>query len=434
MPSDFSDVAHLLRRSGFGGRRSEIESLSALDWPHLVDHVLDISDNPAVTAGVPNLDEATTDWGDRYVGMTHYWFERARTVPKPIQEKVALFWHGVLCSALDKVNKHYLMFDQIQLFRTKGMGDLVELYQSMAVQPAMLLYLDNEDNVKGSPNENFARELMELFLLGQGHYTEDDVQASARAWTGHGLNRWDAVPREYVFHADRHDNDLKTFMGITNNWNGPDIITHILLGPKQRDAARFIATKMWSFFAYPNPDPSVVEVLADALVAGGMRVDALLRAIFLHPEFRSSRARNALVRSPIEFTVAAMRHAGLTSDDIDPQWYIGEMGQSMYDPPNVAGWKQNGYWISSSAMWAKARFASNLRWQAHERELLADSPDLGVEQSVDRALDTFGVFDASQRTRSSLIDFVTTERATSRWAEPPGLIFLSLLTPEFQLA
>ncbi len=434
MPSDFSDVAHLLRRSGFGGRRTDIEALTDLDWTQVVDNVLDISDNPPVSDNVPDLDESSTDWSERYVGMTHFWFERARTVPKPIQEKVALFWHGVLCSGLDKVNKHYLMFDQIQLFRSKGMGDLVELYQTMALQPAMLLYLDNDDNRKGSPNENFARELMELFLLGQGHYTEDDVQASARAWTGHGLNRWDAEPREYVFHADQHDSDLKTFMGITNNWDGPEIITHILLGPKQRDASRFIASKMWSFFAYPKPEAGVVEALADALISGGMRVDALLRAIFLHPDFRSDRAKNALIRSPIEFTVAAMRHAELASADIDPQWYVGEMGQSMYDPPNVAGWKQNGYWISSSATWAKARFASNLRWRANDRDLLADSAELTVSQSVDRALDTFGLFEVSDRTRTSLTEFVATERATSRWAEPTGLIFLSLLTPEFQLA
>ncbi len=434
MPSDFSDVAHLLRRSGFGGTRSEIETLAAMDWTELVDHLLDISDNPPVTQGVPNLDEDSTSWSDRYVGMTHFWFERARTVPKPVQEKMALFWHGLLCSGLDKVNKHYLMFDQIQLFRSGGMGDIVELYQAMALQPAMLIYLDNKDNRKRSPNENFARELMELFTLGQGHYTEDDVQAAARAWTGHGLNRWDAVPREYVFDPDQHDNELKTFMGITNNWNGPEIITHILLGPKQRAAAEFISTKMWSFFAYPNPEAGVVGDLADALIAGGMRADALLRAIFLHPNFRSPKAKNALVRSPIEFTVAALRHAGLSSSDIDPQWYVGEMGQSMYDPPNVSGWKQNGYWISSSAMWAKARFASNLRWRAYENELLADSPDLEISDSVTRALDTFGVFDASDRTLASLNNFVTTERSSSQWAEPPGLIFLSLLTPEFQLA
>ena len=434
MPSDFSDVAHLLRRSGFGGQRSEIETLSALDWADVVDDVLDISSNPPVTQGAPNLDENSTSWSDRYVGMTHFWFERARSVPKPIQEKMALFWHGLLCSGLDKVNKHYLMFDQIQLFRSKGMGDLVELYQEMAIQPAMLLFLDNDDNREGSPNENFARELMELFLLGQGHYTEDDVQAAARAWTGHGLNNWDAEPREYVFDPDRHDNGLKTFMGIENNWNGPEIITHILLGPKQQDSARFIAGKMWSFFAYPNPEPAVLDTLAAALIAGGMRADALLRAIFMHPNFRSEQAKNALVRSPIEFTVAAMRHTGLTSEDMDPQWYIGEMGQSMYDPPNVAGWKQNGYWISSSAMWSKARFASNLRWRANERDFLADSPELTVEESVNRALETFGLFEVSDRTRASLSSFVETERSTSRWAEPTGLVFLSLLTPEFQLA
>ncbi len=436
MPTAFSDVAHLLRRSGFGGLRSEIEPLTAMDWPDLVDHVLDVSVNPPVTNSVPNLNKNQTSWSDRYIGMTHYWFERARTVPRPVQEKMALFWHGLLCSGLDKVNEHYLMFDQIQLFRTKGMGNLVELYQEMAVQPAMLLYLDNADNEKGSPNENFARELMELFLLGQGHYTEDDVQASARAWTGYGLNRWDSVPRLHVFDSSEHDNGQKTFMGVTQNWNGPQIIDHILSGPKQRDAARFIGAKMWSFFAYPNPEPAVVEALADALIGGGMRADALLRAIFMHPNFLAPQARNALVRTPIEYAVAAMRHTSLTSNDVHPQWYIGEMGQEMYDPPNVSGWRQNGYWISSSATWSKARYASNLRWRSLDREpaLLGDSDQLTIAESVTRALDTFGIFEPSARTRSALESFVTNERATSRWAEPSGLIFLSLLTPEFQLA
>ena len=434
MPSQFSDVAHLMRRSGFGARKSEIEALAVLDWPDLVDEVLDISSNPPATEGVPNLNENVTSWSDRYVGMTHFWFERARTVPRPIQEKMALFWHGLLCSGLDKVNKHYLMFDQIQLFRTQGMGNIVDLYQTMALQPAMLLYLDNADNVSGSPNENFARELMELFLLGQGHYTEDDVQASARAWTGYGLNRWDAEPRLHVFDASEHDNGQKTFMGITANWNGPQIIDHILTGPKQRDAAKFIAGKMWSFFAYPNPEPAILETLADAFINNGMRADAVLRAIFVHPQFRSPQAKNALVRSPIEYAVAALRHTDLTSDEVDPQWYIGEMGQEMYEPPNVSGWRQNGYWISSSASWAKARMASNIRWRAVDKQFLEDSADLTVEQSVDRALDTFGLFEVSAQTRSSLIQFVSSERASSRWAEPSGLIFLSLLTPEFQLA
>jgi uncharacterized protein (DUF1800 family) len=434
MPSDFSDVAHLLRRSGFGGSRSEIETFATLDWADLVDEILDVSSNPAADTGAPNLDENATSWSQRYVGITHHWFERARTVPRPIQEKMALFWHGLLCSGLAKVNEHYMMFDQIQLFRTKGLGNIAELYQEMALQPAMLLFLDNADNVSGSPNENFARELMELFLLGQGHYSEDDVQASARAWTGHGLNRWDSVPRQYVFNAERHDNGVKTFMGVSNNWDGPDIINHILLGPKQRDAARFIAGRMWSFFAYPDPDGSIIETLADALIDGGMRADELLRAIFLHPQFRSETAKNALVRSPIEFTVAAMRHTNLNSDDVEPQWYVSDMGQSMYDPPNVSGWGRNGYWISSSALWSKARFASNVRWRAHDRNFLNDSPDLTIDESVDRALDTFGLFEVSERTRASLHNFVTAERSTSRWAESSGLIFLSLLTPEFQLA
>lgn len=221
MPTPFADVAHLLSRVGFGGLPAEINALTPLDWPDVVDAVLDTSSAPPINQGLPNLDPSRS-WWDRYVDMTHFWLERCRTSPAPLPEKMVLFWHGHLCSGLQKVGNHQLMFDQNQLFRSHGLGDLENLLQMMAVQPAMLEYLDNDTNVVGSPNENFARELMELFTLGVGHYTEDDVQAAARAWTGHGVHR---DTDQYIFTSEDHDYGQKTFMGVSANWNGPDIIS-----------------------------------------------------------------------------------------------------------------------------------------------------------------------------------------------------------------
>lgn len=434
MPSDFHDVAHLLRRSGFGGRRSEIEALAGLDWPDAVEEVLDISPNPPVEEGAPDLTRGGTSETDRYVAMTHFWFERARTVPRPIQEKAALFWHGLLGSGLSKVGAHEVMFDQIQLFRRAGLGDVVDLYQRTAVHPATLIHYENEHNVRDTPNDSFARALLEQFILGPGSCSEADVRAAARAWTGHGLTRANGRPRRYRFDPDRHDARTKTFMGVSTPWNGPDIITHLLLGPRRQHAARHISARMWNAFAYPDPAPELVEDLATAFLSGGMRADSLLRAIFLRPEFRSQRARTALMRSPIEFTVAALRHTDLTSADADPQWYSGEMGQSMYESPPIPAPRALGNRTSKSVLWARGRFASHLRWKAYGRRLLADSADLPVEQSVGRALDQFGIFRVSDRTRATLVDFVRGERASTRWAESSGLIFLCLLTPEFQQA
>ena len=430
MPTPFADVAHLLSRVGFGGLPDEINALTPLAWPDVVEAVLNTSAAPPVNQGLPDLNP-NRSWWDRYVDMTHFWLERCRTSPAPLAEKMVLFWHGHLCSGLQKVGDHQLMFDQNQLFRTHGLGDFETLLQLMALQPAMLDYLDNDTNVVGSPNENFARELMELFTLGVGHYSEDDVQAAARAWTGHGFDR---DTKQYVFSSEDHDYGQKTFMGVTANWNGPDIISHLINGPSRTQVSKFIAKKLWSFLAYPKPEQSVIDDVSATFRAADLNITALIRAILLHPQFLSSKARNGLVRSPIEFTVAAMRHTGFGCDVVHPEWTLESMGQKPFDPPNVAGWKQNGYWISASSHWARSQFASHLRWITNRGGLLEGSDSLSVEDAVNAALLQFGLYGVSQNTFSALTNYVEEERASSRWAERPGLLFLSVLTPEFQLA
>ncbi|MDA3040003.1 MAG: DUF1800 family protein [Actinomycetota bacterium] len=364
--------------------------------------------------------------------MSHFWLDRCRTSPAPIVEKMVLFWHGHLCSSMDKVGDHQAMFEQNQLFRIHGLGPVETLLQTVSTQAAMLEYLDNDANVAGRPNENFARELMELFVLGVGFYSEDDERESARAWTGHGVNR---DTGQYEFRNDRHDSGLKTFMGITRNWNGPEIITHLVTGAPLIQASRFLAAKLWSYLAYPNPGAALVDDLASEFRAGGMRIDALLRAILMRPEFLSTEARQGLVRTPIEFVVAAMRHTGLPCSEARPEWTIEGMGQQPYYPPNVSGWRQNRYWISAPAVWAKSSFSSRVRRRAIEvNDRLGDTQSLSVNAAVDAALGLFGIDQPSSTTTNSLRQFVTEERASTRWAEQSGLLYLTPLTPEFQLA
>ncbi|MEZ5229705.1 MAG: DUF1800 family protein [Acidimicrobiales bacterium] len=427
----FNDAAHLLRRSGFAAHYGTISSMVGMTREAAADQVLNVSGAPSPTAGLPNLDKSRDSW-PKYSEMVWFWADRAATSPTPIIEKLTLFWHGLLPTSLNKVFHHQQLMDQNTLYRTAGMGSIHDLYQAMAVQPAMLRYLDNADNVAAAPNENFARELMELFLLGANNgYTEEDVRASALAWSGHIL---DSTDEFYVFDASKHHNAATTFMGVNKVWNGPEIITHLINGAKQTEVSLFLARKLWSFFAYPNPPASVVDTVAGAMRSGGMRTDAALRAIFTHPDFYSTTAKQGLVRSPFEFVVAAMAHTATPANVAHPEWYGFDMGQAVFEPPNVAGWRSNQYWISSAAAWSKHQFANNLRWKLNKTNVLQDVELLAPRQAAEQALAQFGVYQPSARTLDSLTQFVSAERSAKGWGERTGLLFLPVLTPDFQMA
>lgn len=407
----------------------DILALRAYEWPELVEQVLETSAATPATAGLPDLSDGNGNYRN-YVNSVWFWLDRCRTSHAPLVEKMTLFWHGHLCSSLGKVHKARWLFDQNQLFRTHGLGNFEDLVQRAAVQPAMLRYLDNDRNRVGRPNENFARELMELFTLGIGNYTEDDVVESARAWTGHLINDNGA----YTFTPDAHDWTNKTFFGDTRNWDGPNVIDHIINGPKKAVVARFLATKLWSFLAYPDPEPAVIDSVAGSFANGGMEIKTLIRAILLHPQFRSTRAKQGLIRSPIEYVVATMRATGLSAEQAHPEWTLRPMGQQPFYPPNVSGWKQNLYWVNESATWAKARLAGYVRWTLYQRGDLVGTSSLSPADAADAALEHFGILLPSTATRTALTNYVTTERTISNWGERAGLLMLPLLAPEFQVA
>ncbi|MBK5287029.1 MAG: DUF1800 domain-containing protein [Acidimicrobiia bacterium] len=437
---------------GFEATAAEIGALTPLDLPAIVDTVLDVSPNPVDTPPASLTDANVGDW-QKMVDLTQWWLDRMATVPRPLQEKLAFFWHGHFATQVSKVGRAIDMYDQNRLFRTAGLGSFETLVQQMSVQVAMLIYLDNDPNEKGAPNENFARELMELFTLGVNQYTQADVVSAARAWTGHNVD-YGAEPRIYRFYPNRHDTDPKPFMGETKNWDGPEIITRILTVEPQRSiAARFIAKKLWTFFAYPNPSSALLDTLTTAFVNSNLDISALLRTMFLAPEFYSNAARQGLVRGPVEWIVACLRATGMTARETNPQWWMEDMGQQLFEPPNVAGWKNNAYWLNSTALWARAGFARNITWKAHEAGFLMEITTrtaqnqyvMSAAQAVDLALTRFGRDPATNSVspwvRSVLINWLTTQRGsegapTYSWRDwaAINLTTMTMLTPDVLLA
>jgi uncharacterized protein (DUF1800 family) len=265
---------------------------------------------------------------------------------------------------------------------------------------------------------------------------------------------YNAVPRVYRFYSERHDYGMKTFMGTTQNWDGPQIITRILTVEPQRSiAARFIAKKLWTFFAYPNPSTAILDDLTTAFVGSSLDVKTLLRTIFLHPEFYSDTSRQGLVRSPVEWVVACLTAVGVTAAERNPQWWMDQMGQSLFYPPNVAGWKNNAYWINSTALWARADFARNLTWRADQIGFLAEimardasnQHKLSSADAIDLAYSKFGLTAAggnvSPYVRDVLKNWLEGQWASeyapiyswNHWA-PIELTTMMMLTPDFQLA
>jgi len=431
------DIAHLLRRAEFvvkPARASELQALPSI--AACVDNVLAIeaNGNPQLPVYLQTLDEEDS-WG-QYVYAYNWWVDSMLARPRALQEKMTLFWHNHFVSALwDGVDRVDHMTEQNQLFRDYAVGDLLALTQQMAVQPAMLLYLSGANNVKGAPNENFARELMELFTLGVGNYTQDDVAAAARAWTGHNYI-WELGT--YVFRPTKHDNGNKTFFGTTKNWNGPDIINEILRdnAGKRLIAAKFISKKLWEFFAYPGPAQNIVDELAAVFIVNNLNVRELLRALFNRAEFYSVTAKQGLVRQPIEYALDLMLRTGLTSDDLGLSWRSDGMGQELYNPPNVAGWKSNAYWLNTSSLSARASLARDVTWHLGEDDTFDVLYDKTVPEAVDFVAAYFGLT-LSTVSRNALIAAHQAERASVAWDNwwgPTNLLTMVMATPEMNMA
>ncbi len=380
MPSQ-SDIEHLLRRTEFVARPSRVAELIALSTIEAaVENVLAVAADPGT---IPFTEVENWERGEE---LTHFWLDRmAHDSARPIQEKMSFFWHGHFCSELSKVGSADLMGEQIDTFRHGALGNLRTLALTMSTQVAMLRYLDNNRNKQTSPNQNFARELMELFLLGVGNYTEADVEAATAAWTGH-TDQWDTD--QYVWRADWHDGSSKQFLGRTINAGG-DPTAHgyetitVILGngtvpagatvaanrgrPTREVAAEFLSNKLWIEFAGTSAPAGVIASMRDAAVIADFELVPWLHTMLTRSEFYSDEVKQGLVRSPVEFVVAALAATGRRSSDATPTWSMSGMGQRPLRPPNVSGWKHNGYWVNAGAMSKRTDTARRFAWRSMSR-------------------------------------------------------------------
>jgi uncharacterized protein (DUF1800 family) len=420
-----------------GGTTAMIDSFVGMTRANAVDRLLDTSSNPGLP-GWGLFDSGDQDWRAQEK-MIDWWVDRMITAPPTIEEKLTLFLHSHFATGREKVEDSRLMWDQHLVLRNFGEGSFRTLLDKISFGSALLIFLDNESNVKGAEQENFARELMELHTVGNGRFNEDDVIAMARAWTGHNTigrtreNNWQYDPR-YVFKSEEHDNGQKTLFGLTRDWDAKDTLDELCFGVKATATSDFFARKVFQFFVHTNPSQAVVDDLAEGFRASDLNIKSLVRAVLLHDEFWDLESRYALVKSPVEYMVDIMRRSGLRSDDDSVRWRMEAMGMTLFDPPTVAGWGQNGFWLSTATAWSKSRFTNNLKWGADERGILQSLDHLDPDQVVNVITTFFSIFDASDRTREYMRELIVTTREERPWAMAYEPFAVGMFMPEVQCA
>src|SRR2546427_1073978 len=327
--NDIALMAHFMRRAGFGAPYEELETRAARGYEATVDELLDPENQPDGIE-MDLLERYFTEWQGMLAGGPNYWAWRMITSRRPLEEKITLFWHGILCTGSSKVQHAKQQLIEFDMFRRCGLGSFRDILLEISRDPSMIFYLDNCMSHKGAINENYGRELLELFSLGVGmdghpNYTEDDVKECARAFTGWTLTTpiprypYGVYPASFIYNPADHDDGVKTFLGETGNWNGEDIINIIV---KQPPAARFIARHLYNFFVADEPqvpawatvpprDPEAINVLVDAYMTSGYDMRSVMRTLFMSDFFRSEPAYFAKVKNPAELVIGTVR---LTKD------------------------------------------------------------------------------------------------------------------------
>ncbi|RYD36552.1 MAG: DUF1800 domain-containing protein [Verrucomicrobiaceae bacterium] len=494
-----SEAAHLLNRAGFGGSPSEISGFHALGREKAVDSLL----NPTEAADAfpfpswctpenaradmearakerrefqkasRQLNPAKADMAKREMQRAirkeqqkrsleaqDWWFRRMVKTQAPLREKMTLFWHDHFASSVQKVKQPVLMLVQNELFRSHAFGSFRDLTQEVLMDPAMMLYLDTQSSKKGKPNENFAREVMELFTLGEGSYTEQDIREAARAFTGYQLNRSTGK----VFHNKRQwDEGSKTVFGSTGTYDGKDVINLIFRKP---ETARFLSGKLWEFFVYEKPAPAALDALAKVFQEADFKTGPLLRQIFLSKEFYSEKAIRTQIKSPVQYIAELLKQLEI---DRPPGGFAisaeQQLGQVLFLPPNVAGWDWGQAWINTNTLLTRYNLAGFLTKGAGQDEKVMASekvrtPGMGPAQKrkgrtwegpdyekiaprplrenpadlVDSLIFRFFQGPLPEKARSSFVEYAVSKKgAIFTNKETAELCHLMLSTPYYQL-
>ncbi len=344
-------AAHLLRRGGFGGTPAEIDAAAARGSQGAVDDLFHPRTPDGNFADYPDT-EALYDPKVRIATAQMWWLDRMLRTQHPLAEKMAFFWHGHFATSIRKVPAQ-LMVAQIDLFRRQGLGNFRSLLLAVSKDPAMLVWLDNRANNKAHPNENYAREIMELFALGLGNYTEDDIKDAARAFTGWTLDKNLA----FIFNAKAHDDGEKTVLGNTGNLTGEDVVATIVRQPIHQ---RFICRKLLEYFVYSDPEPELIDALSQTYALSGFDIARTVATIFRSNVFYSPRAYRALPKSPVEFVVGTLRFMNVAAIPKDTPYWLQRMGQDLLSPPSVKGWDGGPTWINTSTLLARLNYVNRI--------------------------------------------------------------------------
>ena len=341
-------IAQLLRRAGFGCTPQELKYYKSLGYEGTLHELLNPKDvdNSKLEAAIREQAFDFTNSND----LRRWWLYRMTFSRRPLEEKMTLFLHGHFATSDRKVRNPHAMYLQNLLFRKYALGDFHELLLNVSKDPAMIVWLDNQQNRKGNANENFAREVMELFTVGIGNYSENDIKQAAKAFTG-----WQTRPDGFFFNKNQHDFCQKNFLGASGNFNGEDIIAILVKNPA---TGRFLAKKLISFYAHESPDKSFVHRVADVYMESKYCLGAMLKAIFSDKSFCSERTYHAKIKSPAELAVGILKVLQIEKLDNDLPQMMAAMGQDLFHPPSVKGWDGGNAWISSETMMERFNFAA----------------------------------------------------------------------------
>jgi uncharacterized protein (DUF1800 family) len=431
---DIALMAHLMRRASFGASRAEIEAQAAQGYNATVEALLNPATQPALEEDLMLRYNPVYNHSANIQTNVQQWVYRMVNEPRQLREKMSLFWHMIFCAGHSKIDSGEEMILMTDMFRQHGMGNFRGLLMRLSTSPAMLYYLDNTESHKVAINENYGRELLELFSLGVGkdeafNYSEDDVKACARAFTGwnnapayppfpYGRSQW-----QFRYDPADHDDSEKTFLGETGRWNGEDIVNIIC---KQPATARFIARHMYDFFVAdevpvpswrltPPKDKAAIDILEKAYFDSGYEITAMLRALFTSNSFKAASVRFARVKSPAEMVVSILRMTGEHYGEIKPGLFdISEepkfMGMDLMNPPTVEGWHTGHEWIDSGTLVERINFAAEYLGRTNLpgvqdiiHRLMARGARLSPEVFVDGCIDMIGCLNITADTRHELI-------------------------------
>lgn len=354
-PLDLRSASHLFRRAGFAANHQELSAAVQAGGSATLRRLLTAGADAKTAAFDAEMDSFAklTLAGGNPVALSGWWLHRMRFTPAPLLEKMTLFWHGHFATSAAKVTDGELIYRQNQLFRRHALGSFAELVRGVSRDPAMLIYLDSKTNRKNHPNENFAREVMELFCLGLGAYTERDIQELARCFTG-----WELLDDEFAFNPHQHDFGSKTVLGKTGRFDGNDGLQIILDHPA---TARFICRKLVRFFASDDDLPDDwIAPLAETFRTGGLQIAPVVEQILSSRFFFSELARARKIRSPVELAVGWLRALDSGANFVELTSKLGELGQQVFFPPNVKGWAGGRAWIDSSTLLGRANLMRSL--------------------------------------------------------------------------